>query len=350
MADETRKEIIVSVSTDASGASAGIDEVKGKLNELNNVDTSKSVKSFKTEIKDAILQAKKMEEQFGKNSVQFAEAGKKVANLKDRFGEFNKSVEAFNPDNKLQALVSLGSAAVGAVQGVSGAMVLLGADSEDTGKIVAKLQALMALSGALSSIDDIKNSFKNFGAVVQDSTFVVKANQAATALASGTMKLFGLAAEETSVGFKVLRGAIIATGIGALVVGIGYAIENFDKLKEVLGFASKEQEAYNKTLEDYKKGATTAIQKVNEVSTAFKLAEAGTISKADALRKYNDTLGDSLGKTNDFATAEKNLLSKADDYIKITGLKAQANALFTLSAEQSSKALLANPGRPNWLF
>ncbi len=35
----------------------------------------------------------------------------------------------------------------------------------------------------------------------------------------------------TSTGLKVLRGALIATGVGALVVGVGLLIANFDKLK-----------------------------------------------------------------------------------------------------------------------
>ena len=65
------------------------------------------------------------------------------------------------------------------------------------------------------------------------------------------------------------------------------------------------------------------------------------ISKGQALKIYNDTLGDSLGKTKDINQAEKILAEKAETYIKITALKAQANALFTIAAEKTAEALIA---------
>jgi hypothetical protein len=43
-----------------------------------------------------------------------------------------------------------------------------------------------------------------------------------------------------TLGLKGLRGALIATGIGALAVGIGLVVANLDKIKEMFGFISEE--------------------------------------------------------------------------------------------------------------
>lgn len=234
MADELEKKIIVSVSTDTGDASKDIDDLKGKVDNLNNAKLDKPFKSFKAEIKEATIEAKKMEDQFGRNSTEFTNAAKRVADLRDKFGEFNQSINAFNPDNKLQAFVSIAKGATGAVQGVTGAMQFLGVESGSATEAIAKLQGLMAFSDSLNSIDDIKNAFSNFNGVIQSTTIAQKANAAATTVTSAVMKALGISTEVTSFGFKALKGAIIATGIGALAIGLVALVQNFDAVKEAV--------------------------------------------------------------------------------------------------------------------
>ena len=77
-------------------------------------------------------------------------------------------------------------------------------------------------------------SFRDLGNVIKATTVFQKASAAATAIAATAQKLFTKSVDESSKGFKSLRGAIIATGIGALVVLIGLVIENFDEVKKVI--------------------------------------------------------------------------------------------------------------------
>lgn len=321
MADE--KEIIIKVSADTGEAESGIQDLKGKLENINDTSVDKPFKTLKAQIKEANNEAQKMSSTYGEFSKQAVEANKRVAELKDTQSELNQRIASFNPDNKLASLVTIAKGATGAIQGLTGGMAFLGAESESANQIIAKLSGLMNFSSALDSIDDIKNGFSQFGTVIKDT--VVKA-------------------------FSSLKGAIFATGLGALLVAVGYVIANFEELSEKLGFASKAQKDLNKTQEDYSKGAEKAIADVNALKAAFSLAEKGTISKKEALKKYNDTLGDSLGKTNDYATAEKNMISKAGAYIEIQGLKAQATAKFALAAQYAAKALVAgNEDQTSWL-
>jgi hypothetical protein len=273
-----------------------------------------SVGSFKKQLKEATNDLQTMADKFGLNSKEAAAAAMKVAGLKDAIGDAKALADTFNPDKKF---VALGGAVQGVVAGFSaftGAMGLLGSESKEVEQLLLKVQSAMALQQGLSGIAGAVDSFKLLGATIVDK--VVTA-------------------------FSTLKGALIASGIGALAVGVGLLIANFDKLKESLGFASKVQQAYNDTLSDFQNGAKSAIEKTNEVRTAFDNARAGVISKKQALDTYNTTLGDTLGKAKSLEEAEDIYNKKAAVYIQIMGLKAQANALFAKSADEAAKGIVA---------
>jgi len=165
------------------------------------------------------------------------------------------SMEAL--DNE-QVASELGSVA-GAVGDVSAAFILLGGGGgaiEDTVRNIEKAIGIsMAFKGA---IEGTQSAMKLFNNVIKNSTAFQKINSAATVLATGIMALFGQSVVATSASFKILRGAIIATGIGALAVGVGLLIANFDKIKNsIMGIsdASKELQASTK--------ATTELNKKN---------------------------------------------------------------------------------------
>ena len=165
------------------------------------------------------------------------------------------SMEAL--DNE-QVASELGSVA-GAVGDVSAAFILLGGGGgaiEDTVRNIEKAIGIsMAFKGA---IEGTQSAMKLFNNVIKNSTAFQKINSAATVLATGIMALFGQSVVVTSASFKILRGAIIATGIGALAVGVGLLIANFDKIKNsIMGIsdASKELQASTK--------ATTELNKKN---------------------------------------------------------------------------------------
>ncbi len=146
------------------------------------------------------------------------------------------SMEAL--DNE-QVASELGSVA-GAVGDVSAAFILLGGGGgalEDTVKNIEKaIGVSMAFKGA---IEGTQSAMKLFNNVVKNSTFLQKANNTVTVIASGIMKLFTGSVNTTSVAFKGLRTAIAATGIGLLVVGVGALVANFDKIKNAISGVSK---------------------------------------------------------------------------------------------------------------
>lgn len=217
--NQNQNQVIISVGADTSSLNSSIDSARQSIQGLGNTPVpTTSFKNYKTAIREANNEAQKMEQQFGKNSAQFVEAAKRVAELKDKFSEYNQTVQAFNPDNKLQAIVSLAKGATGVLQGVAGGFTLIGANSEEATQTIAKLQALMSFSQALNSLDDIKNSFKNIGTVLGLVTTAQEANTAATE--TGTIAAKGL-----GLSFK-------AIGIGLIIAAVSYLVANWDSLKD----------------------------------------------------------------------------------------------------------------------
>ena len=273
-----------------------------------------SVGSFKKQLREAQADLVSMADKFGLASSQAQAAAMKVAGLKDSIGDAKALADTFNPDKKF---VALGGAVQGVVAGFSaysGAMGLLGLESKETEKLLLRVQSAMAIQQGLSGIAGAVDSFKLLGTTI---------------------------VQKVVTAFSTLRGAIISTGIGALVVGLGILIANFDKVKTALGFATVAQKAYNDTIKDFEGGAKTAIEKTNQVRAAFDNAKAGVLSKKEALDIYNTTLGDTLGKAKNLEQAEDLYNKKAGVYIQIMGLKAQANALFAKSADEAAKGIVA---------
>ena len=109
----------------------------------------------------------------------------------------------------------------------------------------------MALSQGLQQIGESVDSFKQLGAVIKSLNIVQVANNfiqtgsialkkedvIATAAQSTATVAATATTSAATTGMKLLRLAIIGTGIGALVVGLVALYQNFDKVKEtVLNF------------------------------------------------------------------------------------------------------------------
>ncbi len=278
--------------------------------QLDANDSVKSMKQIKSEIKEATSFLIQMQEKFGESSKEAINAAKRVNELKDKIKDANEVADLFDPGKKFQAITNAVNGMVGGFTALTGAMGLLGVESEEVQKQLLKVQSALALSQGLSQVADSAKDFKRLGDVIVNTL--------------GKNGAMGLA----------IAGV---TALGLAISGVFTRRQRADV------------EAYNDTLKDYAKAAAGARQQVVEVSLAFESAKKGLISKDEALKQYNDTLGDSLGKTNDFSKAEKTLADNAENYIKVTALKAQANALFAKSAEQASNALIAQQGNADFL-
>ena len=274
------------------------DVVTGARLEADASGYIKSVGDIKRELKLAQQEVISLSARFGDTSKEAAAAAKKAADLKDQIGDAKSLVDAFNPDTKFRAFGASINTVVGGFTALTGAMGLLGVESELVQKTLLKVQSALALSQGISQLQEGMQSIKNLGTVLMNSL--------------GKSGVFGLAA--------------------AGVAAVGLALAGVFTKRQ-----SEDAKAYNSTLKDFSNAAAEAKKKVNEVGNAFLQAKNGIISKEAALKTYNTVLGDTMGKTDSLNEAEKRLAQNAETYVKITGWKAQANAMLAISAQKSAE-------------
>lgn len=207
--------------------------IAGRLT-LDAGDANQSVKSFKTQLREASDELVNIQKQFGATSKEALAAAKRVAEMKDQMKEANEVADLFDPGAKFQAFGNVVRTVAGGFTALTGTMALFGAESQDVEKALLKVQAALAITEGVNTIVDSAKDFTRLKAIIGQTSVVQKTLTASTMLTTAVFRTFGLTVNATSVGFKVLRGAIIATGIGALVVGLGMIIANFDTIKKVI--------------------------------------------------------------------------------------------------------------------
>jgi hypothetical protein len=244
------------------------------------------------------------------------------------------------------------SAVAGGFSAVQGAIGLLGVESEEVEKSILKVQSALALSQGLSTIADSAKDFQRLGAVIQSTTAFQKINNAVTAATAAVMKALGVAAETTSTSFRVLKGAIAATGIGLLVVAVGELVNAFQNYTSAAEKAKKAQDDLNAST---KKGAEVALEAelaTIELQNQLLVAQAKAKGKSEAeIRKIEEQsarlrIAARKRFQNEIANidqeaAQKNLLDikKEETAIVVTKLNAQGAEVTRKKSIREAEAL-----------
>jgi hypothetical protein len=129
--------------------------------------------------------------------------------------------------------------------------------------------------------------------------------------------------------------------ISSLVAGIGLLGFKFYQYVTATTAAEESQKSINEALKKGTEELGKAQNAVNEVGIAFQLAAKGTITKKDALDTYNKVLGSAIGQAKTFKEAEDLYNANTGNYIRATGLRAEAQALFAVAAQKSAEAVAA---------
>jgi len=203
-------------------------------------NSTNSVKSLKAELRAVTNELATLEE----GSAAFVQAAQRAGALKDQIGDIKDTVNAFNPEKKFQAIADSVGIAANGFAAMQGAMALFGSESEDLNKVIAKTQGAIALATGLNGLMGMGDAFKNLSLVIKSQ--VVSA-------------------------FATLKASLISTGIGALVVVIGLAINEIIKYNEAIDEESNKQKKLNDELEKSK----NLMEKVADASEKKRNAQKG---------------------------------------------------------------------------
>jgi hypothetical protein len=223
----------------------GLDGFESKLQELDQKlkagglsmrEMNKLMKEYQT----VALQA-------GSASPIGDRATQSAAALKDQIVDLDTRVRLLSSDTiKLDTAMAGVATGAAAFQGVTSAVALTGVESEALVKTMVKLQAAQGLVNSVNIIAQnlnkdailgiqIRNTLQkaqNF--ILYGSAAAVTAESTATKAAAGAKVAMTAATTGTNLALKLFRGALIATGVGAIVVGLGLLIANFDKIVKAI--------------------------------------------------------------------------------------------------------------------
>jgi hypothetical protein len=126
-----------------------------------------------------------------------------------------------------------------------------------------------------------------------------------------------------------LSGAflLIFEGIKAVVTELGFFANTLNKTVE-------QSKKFNEVLAGGNSEYVKAVTQVSNLRIAFDQAREGIITKEEALKLYNETIGKTTGEVNSLDAAEQALAKNADAYIEFTLQKAAANIAAAKSAEK----------------
>lgn len=203
-------------------------------------------------------------------------------------------------------------------------------------------------------ITDLQGSFVELGKDIKDVaksfldlTGITKIYTTLNNFLSKSFVAVGISEQAAAAGARTFAAALTATGIGAIVVGLGLLIANWDKVTDAIKGATAESKTYEEAQAEVTKQLTDFNKKLKDVENSFAAARAGTIKKEDALKKYNDTLGSTVGYAGSLEQAEQLLAENTAVVVEGIKLRTQANVFYAKSAEAAAKAVSGEDIEPS---
>jgi hypothetical protein len=283
-----QEEIIFKVGVDTGDSVQDVNKVGDAIEQVGK-DAKKTDGSFvnlRKELKNLTVQLQNLDPA----SKEFETVAKRAGQIKEQMRGVADAISDADPEKFGGKFQRTAEGIAGAFSAVTGAQALFGQQSEEIEKQMLKVQGAIALTQGISAMKELRNDATELAMSIKNT--VVKAFTSLTtaemvnAEATGTMtllqKAYALAVGTSTGAMKVFRLALVSTGIGALVVLVGFLIE------KIAGFVSNTDAAtlaqnkfnasvdrYNKQQERTRKNVEDAIEYQLEYAKAVGMSEEG---------------------------------------------------------------------------
>jgi uncharacterized membrane protein len=245
-------------------------------------------KNLKQELKSIEGELNKMATAGQTGTDAFKKLQQRAGQVKDQIGDTKNAIKALSSDTfKLDAFAQGAQGIAGGFAAAQGAMALFGSENKAVEEAIKKTQGAMALLQGVTAITNILQKDSAFSL-----NFLGKA-QKANAVA-------------TDVGTKATKGfskALIATGVGALVIALGFLIANFEDVKKVVMNLMKPFDGIIAKVRDFLH--TISFGLIDDASTAKTKENAEESLKAiEKVAKYNQSMEKQMQRSIDLAKAK----------------------------------------------
>ena len=309
------KKVWAEVTDEASRSDIGkrIDEINTELKEMDasignfqrNVGNYASgFKNARQELAALKTQMDNMQEGTAEYNAAFQRAAEITHNLQERQEMLRYS--AADLGTQLSNITGIASGLMGGFNALQGVLALTGNKSEELQETMMKLQAGIAIVQGLQGLEGMTK--KAQGLVEGLTNMIFKTNETTTAVATETTAVgANTAAQEANtvatgaatVATKAFQKALVATGIGAIIVLIGSLIAHWEDLKDMIGLSNEKLEQFQGIMDKVK---TVLGGVANVIMNAFVASVKNAITAISTLGEVTkDVLTFQFGKAADAA-------------------------------------------------
>lgn len=268
------------------------------------------------------------------NTEEYRQMAEKAALLSDTLGDLRQQTRILSDDDAdLQGFISGVNGLSGAFTTATGVMSLFAGENENLMKVQARVQSVMAITMGLQQL---------FNALNKDSAFrLVTVTKAKNLLTAANYRL------ATSLGISnAAATALMATltlGLSVVITGLIVAWNKYSDAQEEA--ARKAQER----VEIESQGRAEMIKTRFEIDTTRESLKNFTGSKEEEKKKceeVNRKFGEAFGYYDTVAQWYDVLTQKAEQYIQMLFLQAEAQALVNKAVEADEKVARLKAQKP----
>ena len=219
-----------------------------------------------------------------------AQMTERAGEMRDAMDDVNMSINNAASDTRMFDQMAQGmSVATAGFQGLTGAGKLLGIEMGNDVEVIAKLQAAMAVTNSLTTI---QNALQKQSAFMQG---VLAAKQAITTVAQ---QAYALATGEATAAQVAFNIAADANPYGLLLAAIGAVVGVISSLAVVLDDSAEEMDTFNGVMDETKKHVDDLSEAFRQLKESMELRGAGQwdidSAEIDAIRDKKRELADAL--------------------------------------------------------
>ena len=143
----------------------------------------------------------------------------------------------------------------------------------------------------------------------------------------------------TNKGLTGMKGALLATGIGAAVIAVGYLVTNFREVQIALGFINPQMEKLNETMDEANIAAQDASRGLQTLQNIILDTTRSEEVRESALRELSKTVVELNDVSLDQVDALDQVVKKTGPYIVAVQARAKADAFAKLIAEEQANLI-----------
>lgn len=307
-----------------AASDSGFDQLKAKEQALEQTTNglNKSFTSTKQELREFQEAAKQLGLNLGEDSAAFTQFAAEVGKSKDEISDLQARVDFNASDTKYLDGTIQGVQALAGVYGIAeGASSLFGTSQEELQKQLVTLQSIMVITNGLQQVQlvlqsdsaamqtllavqtkvlsaakAVENAINNASTVATEGNTIAKiqnraatiANAVATTASSAATTLYTFVTGGATVATKLFRAALLATGIGAIVVLLGAAVEAMSAFSAETSKATDDIESYTKAMNemaDVTNGANKIIDRNAKIAMAAAKARGADVKELAAIEE-----------------------------------------------------------------